>query len=164
MHCRITSSLLQKPLALLQITTLILFASITSHYYQVPLLPNYYVLLPLLPLLCITYWGNLEIFMIWKQLLLETPNIVAFCQHIVLYKICIDEIFRSGLALPLSYVGSMKYKTQATTKEIEWKGGPSAKNAADPAQFDGISITVTVVYSPASADFAFKVYRKPGTA
>jgi hypothetical protein len=44
------------------ITTSSLLASVTTHYYQVQLLPNpyYYVLLPLLPLLRITYRGNLE--------------------------------------------------------------------------------------------------------
>jgi hypothetical protein len=52
------------------ITTSSFFASVTTHYYQVPLLPNpnYYVLLPLLPLLHITYRGNLQMFRVgvWR--------------------------------------------------------------------------------------------------
>ncbi len=60
--------------------------------------------------------------------------------------------------------------------KLEWQGTPSAENALNPAKFDQhqhqhqhrqvkfLDLDITVVYSFGSADFAFKVYRKPGTA
>jgi hypothetical protein len=55
---------------------------------------------------------------------------------------------------------------------LEWQGTPSAEHAIDPAKFDQqehrqvnfLDLDITIVYSQASADFAFKVGRKPGTA
>jgi hypothetical protein len=52
------------------------------------------------------------------SLWLETPNLVAFCQHIALYKICIDELFpfRSGTSAQLckfrENLGNTKRKRQ----------------------------------------------------
>jgi hypothetical protein len=55
---------------------------------------------------------------------------------------------------------------------LEWQGTPSAEDAVNPAKFDQhqhrqvnfLDLDITIVYSDGSADFAFKVYRKPGTA
>jgi hypothetical protein len=55
---------------------------------------------------------------------------------------------------------------------LDWQGRPSAEEAVNPAKFDQhrhrqvnfLDLDITFVYSQASADFAFKVYRKPGTA
>ena len=54
---------------------------------------------------------------------------------------------------------------------LEWQGTPSAEDALNPAKFDQhqhrqvnfLDLDITLVYSCAS-DFAFRVYRKPGTA
>jgi hypothetical protein len=56
--------------------------------------------------------------------------------------------------------------------KLEWQGTPSAEDAVNPAKFDQyqhrqvnfLDLDITIVYSQASADFAFKVYSKPGTA
>jgi hypothetical protein len=109
------------------------------------------------------------IFMIW----LETPIINEFQQHIVLYKRYIDDIFLiwSGSATELCRFRE-KFGTANDNIKLEWQGTPSTEEAINPAKFDQhqhrqvnfLDLDITVVYSPGSADFAFKVYRKPGTA
>ncbi len=54
----------------------------------------------------------------------------------------------------------------------EWQGTPSAEDTVNTAKSDQhqhrkvsfLDLDTTIVCSPASADFAFKVYRQPGTA
>jgi len=56
--------------------------------------------------------------------------------------------------------------------KLEWLGTPSAEDTVNPARFDQhqhrqvnfLDLAITIMYSERSADFAFKVYRKPGTA
>ena len=109
------------------------------------------------------------IFMIW----LETPIINEFRKHITLYKRYIDDIFLiwSGSAAELCCFRE-RFGNANNNIKLEWQGTPSAENAIDPAKFDQhqhrqvnfLDLDITVVYSSGSADFAFKVYRKPGTA
>jgi hypothetical protein len=109
------------------------------------------------------------IFMIW----LETPIIKEFEQHIVLYKRYIDDIFLiwSGSSAELCRFRERLGNANNNIK-LEWQGTPSAEDALNPAKFDQhqhrqvnfLDLDITVVYSFGSADFAFKVYRKPGTA
>ena len=109
------------------------------------------------------------IFMIW----LETPIINEFQQHIVLYKRYIDDIFLiwSGSTAELCRFRERLGNANDNIK-LEWQGTPSAEDALNPAKFDQhqhrqvnfLDLDITVVYSSGSADFAFRVYRKPGTA
>ena len=109
------------------------------------------------------------IFMIW----LETPIIDEFRQHIVLYKRYIDDILLiwSSSAAELCRFREKLGNANDNIK-LEWQGTPSAEDAINPAKFDQhqhrqvnfLDLDITVVYSPGSADFEFKVYRKPGTA
>jgi hypothetical protein len=109
------------------------------------------------------------IFMIW----LETPIINEFQQHIVLYKRYIDDIFMiwSGSSAELCRFRETLGNANDNIN-LEWQGTPSAEDAVNPAKFDQhqhrqvnfLDLDITIVYSQASADFAFKVYRKPGTA
>jgi hypothetical protein len=109
------------------------------------------------------------IFMIW----LETPIINEFRQQIVLYKRYIDDIFLiwSGSSAELCRFREKLGNANDNIK-LEWQGTPSAEDAVNPAKFDQyrhrqvnfLDLDITIVYSQASADFAFKVYRKPGTA
>ena len=109
------------------------------------------------------------IFMIW----LETPIVDEFRRHIVLYKRYIDDIFLiwSGSIAELCRFRDKLGNANDNIK-LEWQGTPSAEDAINPAKFDQhqhrqanfLDLDITVVYSPGSADFEFKVYRKPGTA
>mmetsp|Transcript_40948 Transcript_40948/g.85450 ORF Transcript_40948/g.85450 Transcript_40948/m.85450 type:complete len:573 (-) Transcript_40948:730-2448(-) len=109
------------------------------------------------------------IFMIW----LETPIINEFQQQIVLYKRYIDDIFLiwSGSSAELCRFREKLGNANENIK-LEWQSTPSAEDAVNPAKFDQhqhrqvnfLDLDITIVYSQASAEFAFKVYRKPGTA
>ncbi len=109
------------------------------------------------------------IFMIW----LETPIINEFQQHIVLDKRYIDDIFLiwSGSATELCRFRE-KFGTAKDNIKLEWQGTSSTEVAINTAKFDQLqhrqlsflNLNSTVVYSPGSADFAFKVYLKSGTA
>jgi hypothetical protein len=109
------------------------------------------------------------IFMIW----LETPIIDEFRKHILLYKRYIDDIFLiwSGSSAELCRFRE-RFGNANDNIKLEWQGTPSAVDAINPAKFDQhqhrqvnfLDLDITIVYSPGSADFDFKVYRKPGTA
>jgi hypothetical protein len=109
------------------------------------------------------------IFMIW----LETPIINEFQQHIVLYKRYIDDLFLiwSGSAEELCRFRDKFGKANANIK-LEWQGTPSAEDATNPAKFDQLQhrkvnfldLDIEIVCSQTSVEFAFRVYRKPGTA
>jgi hypothetical protein len=109
------------------------------------------------------------IFMIW----LETPIIDKFRKHILLYKRYIDDIFLiwSGSSAELCRFRE-RFGNANDNIKLEWQGTPSAVDAINPAKFDQhqhrqvnfLDLDITIVYSPGSADFDFKVYRKPGTA
>jgi len=109
------------------------------------------------------------IFMIW----LETPIIKEFQRHIVLYKRYIDDIFLiwSGSSAELCRFRERLGNANDNIK-LEWQGTPSAEDAINPAKFDQyqhrqvkfLDLDMPIVYSDGSAVFAFKVYRKPGTA
>jgi hypothetical protein len=109
------------------------------------------------------------IFMIW----LETPIINEFQRQIVLYKRYIDDIFLiwSGSHAELCRFRETLGNANDNIK-LEWQGTPSAEDAINPAKFDQhqhrqvnfLDLDITISYSDGSADFAFKVYRKPGTA
>jgi hypothetical protein len=65
-----------------------------------------------------------------------------------------------------------RYSNASDSIKLEWQGTPSAEDAIEPAKFDQhehrqvnfLDLDITIVYSQASADFAFKVGRKPGSA
>ena len=109
------------------------------------------------------------IFMIW----LETPIINEFRKHIVLYKRYIDDIlliWSGSSAEPCRF--RERFGNANDNIKLEWQGTPSAEDAINQAKFDQhqhrqvnfLDLDISIVYSSGSADFAFKVYRKPGTA
>ena len=108
-----------------------------------------------------------------SMICLETPIINEFQQHIVLYKRYIDDIFLiwSGSSAELCRFRERLGNANDNIK-LGWQGTPSAEDALNPAKFDQhqhrqvnfLDLDITVVYSSGSADFAFRVYRKPGTA
>jgi hypothetical protein len=61
-----------------------------------------------------------------------------------------------------------KFGTANDNIKLEWQGTPSTEEAINPAKFDRhqhhqvhfLDLDITVLYSPGSEDFAFKVYRK----
>ncbi len=103
--------------------------------------------------------------MIW----LETPIINDFQRQIVLYKRYIEDIFLiwSGSPAELCRFRERLWNANDNIK-LEWQVTPLANDAVYPAEFDQhqhrhvnfLDLCITIV----SADFAFKVYHKPGTA
>ena len=107
------------------------------------------------------------IFMIW----LETPIIDEFRKHIILYKRYIDDILLiwSGSFAELCRFRA-RFATANTNIKLEWQNSPEAVDS--PAIFDQhqhrsvnfLDLDIQIIYSQGSAEFAFKVYRKPGSA
>jgi len=114
------------------------------------------------------------IFMIW----LETPIIKEFQRQIVLYTSAVYRRYMDGIFLIWSGSSTDLFRFRERLGnandniKLEWQGTPSAEDAVNPARFDQyrhrqvnfLDLDITVVYTLGSADFEFKVYRKPGTA
>ena len=114
------------------------------------------------------------IFMIW----LETPIIDEFRKNIALYKRYIDDILLiwSGSSAELCRFRAMFANANANIK-LEWQNIPTAVDAANPAIFDQhqhsrvnfLDLDISITRLSGMAEFAFKVfafkvYRKPGSA
>ena len=102
---------------------------------------------------------------------LQAPLCTPGQPGVILYKRYIDDILLiwSGSFAELCSF-SARFATANTNIKLEWQNSPEAVDS--PAIFDQhqhrsvnfLDLDIQIIYSQGSAEFAFKVYSKPGSA